>query len=450
MYNFDADPRPKVKLSDIIVPPNRARRDFSDVMNRKASIEENGLIQPVVLAKSEISGKWLLIAGETRYRAFLLIPEAKGLIPFTECHNTDELSRKTMELVENVERRDLNWQEQVECIRQIDEIKRKIHGVKTQDNPEGWTLKKTAELENIPLSTVQRQVGLAKKLIERPDIKERVKNLPMTAAEQEIKRIEEAERTERLATSGQITLTTELVNESALTFLPKQPDSSIDLFLIDPPFGMEELDSRKGDTWSSTNGKSSTFTGKMKDDDNSTRTEVLKLMGDVLPQMFRTLKPGCHFYIFCDLELSDQLRPLIASSGLEISWPLLVWDKGRSTSIFRGYSYMSCYEAIIFGFKPADQVRRLQSPSSAILRFAPLVAKNKVHIFEKPLDLLCDLIKRSTNHGDLVCDCFAGSASTLDAAKQSGRKAIGCELNKENYLKAQGRLLLSTALPGAK
>jgi site-specific DNA-methyltransferase (adenine-specific) len=59
--------------------------------------------------------------------------------------------------------------------------------------------------------------------------------------------------------------------------------------------------------------------------------------------------------------------------------------------------------------------------------FATVQAYAGKHPCEKPLGLLRHIILASSRPGDTVLDCFAGSGSTLDAARQCGRKAIGIE-----------------------
>ncbi len=451
-YDFSKDLRPKVKIKDIVVGSDRARKDFSHLFDVKNSIEQIGLLQPIGLQKIPDTNppKWSLIFGETRLKASMMIPSMNGEIAYTEHIERSDLEKKEMELEENLKRANLTWTEQALNNLQIDHLKRKIHGDQTAQNPEGWSHKKTAEISGLTRASITQQIGLAKKMIERPDIKKRIENLPMPVAFRVMKQIEESERSERLVKSGEIQLTSELSHNNALDFLRKQPDSSIDLILTDPPFGMQTLEDRKGDTFVSTSsGSSSSFMGQMKTNDNSTSSEVFSLLDSILPEIFRVLKPGCHFYIFFDGEMLGELKQLIVKSSLTISWPCLIWDKQRTTTIFRGSNYLSCYESILFGFK-GPEPRRLQSSSSAILKFPALHSVKKTHIFEKPLDLLCDLIKRSTNHGDLVCDPFAGSASTLDAARQCGRRAIGCEIDRENFIKAQGRLLAALTPGGIK
>ena len=69
------------------------------------------------------------------------------------------------------------------------------------------------------------------------------------------------------------------------------------------------------------------------------------------------------------------------------------------------------------------------------------VAKgNKRHPTQKPLDLLEWLVKSYTNENDIILDPFAGSGTTLVAAKNLSRRAIGCELHEPYYEIAKARI----------
>lgn len=62
------------------------------------------------------------------------------------------------------------------------------------------------------------------------------------------------------------------------------------------------------------------------------------------------------------------------------------------------------------------------------------------HPTVKPLALMRYLIKLVTREGHQILDPFMGSGSTLVAAKQISRKAIGCELEREYIETAERRL----------
>jgi adenine-specific DNA-methyltransferase len=52
------------------------------------------------------------------------------------------------------------------------------------------------------------------------------------------------------------------------------------------------------------------------------------------------------------------------------------------------------------------------------------------HVCEKPTALLRHMIETTTRPGDTILDCFAGSGSTLDIARQLGRRAVGIEMDE--------------------
>lgn len=58
----------------------------------------------------------------------------------------------------------------------------------------------------------------------------------------------------------------------------------------------------------------------------------------------------------------------------------------------------------------------------------------------KPLWLMKALVMDYSRRGDLVCDPYAGAATTLLAAAIEGRRAIGAELDPETFEKAVARL----------
>lgn len=75
-----------------------------------------------------------------------------------------------------------------------------------------------------------------------------------------------------------------------------------------------------------------------------------------------------------------------------------------------------------------------------ILNFKCVDNYSRVHSSQKPVELLEYLIRTYTNENDIVLDCFAGSGSTLVAAKNMKRQYIGIEKEKEYYEICMNRL----------
>jgi len=427
-----------IDVKEIKVEKDRGRKDFKRIQSLCDSIRRLGLLHPLVVTRIEGDSKWKyrLVAGERRFRAILMLGWRE--VPCTFREELSRIQQKEIELEENLEREDLEWSEQIELTRQLDELKRELHGSKLQgaEGGEGWTIEKTAETIGRSRSAVAREIKFAKILRERPDLKEQVKTLPLKVAMKSVDQKLEAERIERLHKLGKVELSSELLLGDCLELIKSLEDESVDLILTDPPFGVEAIEERRE---KDIQRKAITYSRTLKDSDNLNSLEISELLGKLAPELKRVLKPKGHFYFFHTICLYDHLIYSLKANHLIVDEVPLVWDKGRPTAPFSGLTYCPCYELILFGCKEPRE-KRLNAPARKVLLYPPLSSQEKRHPFEKPQELLEFLIRQSTNIGDLVFDPFAGSGSTLVAAKALGRRALGFELDREHFLRAQERL----------
>ena len=63
-----------------------------------------------------------------------------------------------------------------------------------------------------------------------------------------------------------------------------------------------------------------------------------------------------------------------------------------------------------------------------------------MHPNEKPVELIETLIKQCSKPGAIIFDPFMGSGTTCVAAINTGRKYIGCDIDKSYFDIAQERI----------
>ena len=59
----------------------------------------------------------------------------------------------------------------------------------------------------------------------------------------------------------------------------------------------------------------------------------------------------------------------------------------------------------------------------------------------KPVELIQSMLRNSCRPGGIVYDPFAGSGSTLRAARELGRNSYGFEVSRDFYRKANEQML---------
>ena len=96
----------EIDISLIDVNPDQPRKVFNEeeIKGLAESIKENGLINPVTLREKD--GKYQIISGERRFRAFKYLNKDK--VPALVLKNIPDSKMLELTLVENIQRADLN------------------------------------------------------------------------------------------------------------------------------------------------------------------------------------------------------------------------------------------------------------------------------------------------------------------------------------------------------
>lgn len=137
---------------------------------------------------------------------------------------------------------------------------------------------------------------------------------------------------------------------------------------------------------------------------------------------------------FSDVESSSMWRDALTDYGMDYV-RTGAWVKLGATPQFTGDRPAAGFEAITICHPKGK--KRWNGGGRHGLWSYPIVlnrgGKNpRLHTTQKPLKLMAALISDFTNQGDTILDAFMGSGTTLRAAKDLGRKAIGIE-REEQY-----------------
>jgi site-specific DNA-methyltransferase (adenine-specific) len=225
---------------------------------------------------------------------------------------------------------------------------------------------------------------------------------------------------------GQITI----YHGDCLDVLPSLVGESIDLVLTDPPYGVDYLSNRR---------IRDTEVAQVIHADDS-----LDAMRGALALCAPLMKDDAHCYYFAsaDETVGDACRALPLSMTFH---RLLCWDKGNHGMGDLERDYGHAWEAIVYATKGRGRALNPPRPSSLLSGYGRGSGVTWVHPTQKPVTLMKFLIERSSVTGETVLDPFMGSGTTLRAAKDLGRRAIGIEIN-EQYCEIAVRRLAQEVL----
>lgn len=180
------------------------------------------------------------------------------------------------------------------------------------------------------------------------------------------------------------------------------------LLLSDPPYGM---DFKSG--WNDFDKVNNDKIG-----------DTISILDQAFLEAKRHLLPDAHIYIFGNPNEIENIKPLFCKYfNLK---NILIWDR-EVIGMGDLKTYGRSYDVIYFGYN--EVWRDLNGIRDRdILRFTRVAPNNLQHPTQKPLDILEYIIRKSTSEGDYILDPFAGSCTTLLAAKNQFRNAYGFEL----------------------
>ena len=221
-------------------------------------------------------------------------------------------------------------------------------------------------------------------------------------------------------------------NCDGIDLLRSLQDNSVDLILADPPYGiskdsgMNKLHERKkaGEELTPTEKKFETATKYGKWDEDFTLEDLERFV----ELYYKKLKPGGTCIIWFDWVKISFLCNMMEKHNFK-QLRLVEWVKSNPQPLNSKTNYLSNgREFAVLGIKKSKPTFH-SSYDQGIYTFPIESGKHRFHPTQKSRRLFEELIKKHSNEGDLVIDTFLGGGTTAVAAKNTGRKFAGSEID---------------------
>lgn len=169
-------------------------------------------------------------------------------------------------------------------------------------------------------------------------------------------------------------------------------------------------------------------------------------IGEYLNAVERILRPGGALYMFTRFDVfpiwAREVPPSLALKNT-IIWKKDNWSSGDLTGNF-GFQY----EMIMFLVKGRHQIRGKRWPN--VWDF-PRVTSTKLRMpAEKPVGIYERAIVASSDVGDLIVDTFGGSGTAAEAAINTERRFLVCDVDKKMVAMSRRRVGLSMVDDGTQ
>jgi site-specific DNA-methyltransferase (adenine-specific) len=206
-------------------------------------------------------------------------------------------------------------------------------------------------------------------------------------------------------------------NDDCFNVFKKIKDKEIDMYLLDPPYGMNFNSGYRKEKHK-----------KIINDD------CMDWLNNLASEMYRTAKDNTAHYVFCSFHNVDKFKQAF-EQYFKIK-NILIWEKNNTSMGDLKADFAPKYEMIIFLQKGRRFINGSRDPN--ILKFNR--TGNKLHPTQKPVDMLEYLIEKFSDNGGTIADPFMGSGSTGVAAINKGRNFLGVEIDCDYFYIAKNRI----------
>jgi site-specific DNA-methyltransferase (adenine-specific) len=415
---------------------DRRRQDYDDGGELEASILEKGIMQSVLVLR-RVDEKPLLLAGGRRFRIAekydLEVPVLISTKPL------DPLDIRTIELTENIYRKELTYAERCSLVEEINTLMQTKYGtrlagqaaVDVDGNKVGHTMADTAKMLGVDVSTVAKDIKLAQAMEILPELKnlknkhEAQKMLDKMLEQHDRQcRAEEVKRSMGSTSSAKQILCNSYIVKDFFEGIKQIPDGSIDFCECDPYYGIELLDLYEK--------KAGGTTKYVRENYQDCPPAVYGwYIQETMRQNFRVMADGswgiCWFAMEPNFEPTYQA---IKDAGFFIRRVPGFWIQPTGAAYNANLLLASAVDSFFYFRK--GQVNLAKPGTTNTYHYNVVPPSRKTHPTERPIELYEDILSTFAKPGAKVLVDFAGSGATLLAAANLSMIPLGFDLSNDH------------------
>jgi ParB-like chromosome segregation protein Spo0J len=407
----------------------RFRQKHEDGGELENSIKEHGILQSLLVLERP-DEKYLLLAGGRRFRCAqnLNLPEVPVLIATKEL---DELDIRTIELIENMHRRALAYEEDLAIKDEIHRLQQKKYGTSLSGGAggekRGWRVEDTANLLGVSKATISNDLRLAKAMQVLPELRglkdKKAANKILDALVKGVIQEERAQNFEKEMEKDEgpyRKLCDSYIVADFFDRVGALPDGSFDFVELDPFYGIELLD-----LYAKRSGNGTAY---IKENYTDVPKEVYEwYIRSTLRECYRVMSPNS--WGICWFAMEPWFEPTfqaIKDAGFFCRRVPGFWVQPSGAAYNANLLLASAVDSFFY-FRKGQPILNAPGTSNAFL--CGLVSPTKkIHPTERPVELYDMVLNTFVGPGSRMLVPFTGSGNQLLSASNLRINAVGFDL----------------------
>jgi len=416
----------ELNINDIhLDEETRQRSDYGDIEELSASILQHGLIQPIGVEDNTRRLVW----GARRYKACIeagITSISCRIVP----QGLSKIELESLELEENIQRKNLSWQEECDALDRIDKLKKEIHGdSETTGDKSAWSTRKTAELLDKSSGGVAEKIALSHAMRAIPELRgcktadEAKKTYKQIVESLAIKNLLDNER-ESKSSSFKFAEHHYMLGD-AIEGLKNLDRTQATFAIVDPPYAISLKNIKK------MNAQTKTNKDNLEQYNEWSKEEYYKKIKEVAEQLYRVLADNAFGIWWFGQEHYYKTLQTIQAAGFIVDPIPATWGKiGSPGQSQQPELYLGRATETFFCFRKGNPALHKRGVPNLFL-YKVVASQKKIHPTEKPLGLMQEILDTFAFPGSIVIIPFLGSGVDLRACYSLNLKGFGWDLNNE-------------------